>query len=136
MATGQPEPPLPEPTPESAEWWSATSERRFVIQRCRNCEHWQHYPRALCLGCGGFDLGFAPASGRGVIHSYTEIHRAPLPSLSVPYVVALIRLAEGPMMLSAIVDSAPDQIRCEAPVELAWRPLADGRNLPVFKVTG
>lgn len=124
---------LPEINAESEPWWNATRERRLVIQRCRKNGHLQHYPRSLCVRCGSTDLDFVDASGRGKIYSHTTVNRAPTPDVQVPYVVALVRLDEGPVLLSNIVECPPDDVRCEMPVEVAWRPLSDGRNLPVFR---
>ncbi|GAA0949504.1 Zn-ribbon domain-containing OB-fold protein [Actinocorallia libanotica] len=113
-------------------WWEATRERRLTVQKCRGCGRLQHYPRALCTGCGGTDLDFTDVSGRGTVDSFTVVHRAPRPGVEAPYVVARVRLAEGPLLLTNLVDAEPGSWRCDAPVEVAWRALPDGRNLPVF----
>lgn len=116
---------------ETAPWWDATRERRLVLQHCRRCDRVQHYPRPVCLACGGDDLDFVPASGRGVVHSYSVVHRSPDPeNYPPPYTVALVRLEEGPMIFTRLVDI--EDPRCEMPVIVAWWPLADGRHLPVF----
>ena len=125
--------PLPEVTPDTEQWWDATRERRLVIQRCRQHGHLQHYPRSLCTRCGSTDLDFVDASGRGTIYSHTTVHRAPSPDVRVPYVVALVRLDEGPVLLTNIIDCPPEDLRCDMPVEVSWRELSDGRNLPVFR---
>ena len=129
-------PTAPEMDAAAVEWWEATRERRLVVQRCESCGRWQHYPRALCLGCAGADLSFAEASGRATIHSYTTVHRAPSPAFTPPYVVALVRLEEGPLMLTRIVGSDETKLACDAPVALRWEPLGDGRHLPVFALSG
>jgi uncharacterized OB-fold protein len=125
----EPEIPVDEVT---APWWEATREERLTVQRCLACGRLQHYPRALCTGCGGTDLDFTDVSGLGTVDSFTVVHRAPRPGLDVPYVVARVRLAEGPLLLTNLVDADPGSWRCDAPVKVAWRPLPDGRRLPVF----
>jgi uncharacterized OB-fold protein len=67
-----------------------------------------------------------------VVHSFTVVHRAPSPDFEVPYVVALVRLEEGPSLLTNIVGCAPEDVRCEQPVTAAWRDGADGRRVVVF----
>lgn len=111
------------------EWWDATRERRLVVQRCP-CGHAQHYPRELCTRCGGTDLAFAEASGRGTVDSFTVVHRAPSPDVETSYVVARVRLAEGPIMLTHL--DGPGPWACDEPVRVGWRPLPDGWHLPVF----
>ena len=125
--------PLPETNSDTEPWWAATRERRLVVQHCRPCGHFQHYPRSLCTRCGSTDLEFVDASGRGSVYSFTAVHRPPTRAFKAPYVVALVRLEEGPTLLTHIVDSDPAEVRCEMAVEVTWAPLSDGRNLPMFR---
>lgn len=121
---------------DAAAWWDATRARKLLVQRCRRCGHHQHYPRMLCLACGGTDVSFVEASGRGSVYSFTVVHRAPSPAFSPPYVIALVRLDEGPLMLTQIVETDAGDVDCDRPVELRWQPIEDGRHLPVFAVVG
>jgi uncharacterized OB-fold protein len=133
---------LTEPRPIAAadhgsqEWWDATREGRFLVQRCAACGHRQHYPRNVCTACGKTDLTFDEASGRGTVYSHTTVRRGPHPAFTPPYVVALVRLAEGPVVLTNIVDVEPDEVRCDMPVRLVWEDLPDGRKLPLFTGEG
>ena len=127
---------LPEANSETEPWWQATRERRLLLQHCRSCGFHQHYPRYLCTRCAVTDLEFVPALGTGHVYSFTIVNRAPSTEFTAPYVVALVRLAEGPVLLTNVVDCPLDQIWCDMPVEVAWLPLRDGRNLPVFKPAG
>ena len=125
-------PPVDEIT---APWWEATREHQMLLQHCVSCDAVQHYPRALCTLCGATDqLDWVVASGAGVVDSFTVVHRA-LPGFEAPYVVARVRLAEGPIVLTNLVGRAPDAWRCDEAVQLSWRDLSDGRALPVFGPT-
>lgn len=116
---------------ETAPWWDATRERRLLIQHCRGCGHLQHYPRPMCLDCGRDDLDFVPAEGRGILHSFSMVHRSPDPeAYPAPYTVALVTLAEGPTIFTRLI--GVEHPVCDMPVILDWWPLADGRHLPVF----
>lgn len=123
--------PLPEVMPEAAPWWEATRERRLLVQRCLDCGRHQLYPRAICAACHQTRLEFVAASGEGVVYSHSTLHRAP-PGFEAPYVVAIVRLAEGPRLLTRITGCPPEEVRCDMPVEVGWEPLPDGRHLPVF----
>jgi uncharacterized OB-fold protein len=127
--------PIAEPDDLTEPWWEATKEERLLLQRCRDCNQFQHYPRALCTHCHSTDLDYVESAGRGEIYSFSVIHRPPHPAFTPPYILALIRLAEGPVLLSNIVEAAEDSIRCDTPVELRWEPLPDGRKLPLFAPT-
>ena len=120
----------PDVSPEAREWWEATGDRRLLVQSCRSCRGRQHYPRAMCVRCGGVDLGWVEATGGAAIHSFTHSHRSPDPAVfKPPYTIAIVTLDEGPRILTTVTGAG---IRCEARVRLGWKPLADGRNLPVF----
>jgi len=95
-----------------------------VLQRCRSCRGWQHYPRALCTHCGGLDLEYAEACGRGLVDTATEVHRAPSPDVEIPYVIARVRVQEGLVLLTRLVDTDPETRRGGSPVVLAWSPAA------------
>lgn len=81
-------------------------------------------------------LGWVHASGTGIVDACTVVERAPEPGFVPPYVVARIRLAEGPIMLSNVVDTDPYAVAIGNPVRLSWRDLPDGRSLPVFVPEG
>jgi uncharacterized OB-fold protein len=114
-------------------WWAATREHRFVVQSCSACGEAQHYPRALCSHCGAGSesLTFIDASGTATIESFTEVYRAPHPAFAVPYVIGLVRLAEGPVLLTRLVGET--EWECDQPVSIEWWPVGDGRHLPVFR---
>ncbi|TYB64277.1 hypothetical protein FXF51_21325 [Nonomuraea sp. PA05] len=118
----------------TAPWWAATRESRLLLQSCTGCGHLQHYPRALCTGCGGTDLAWHESAGLGAVDSFTVVHRPPSPGWPVPYVVARVRLDEGPVLLTHLIGDT--EWRCDQRVRLAWRDLDDGRRLPVFERDG
>lgn len=125
---------LPEVPPAddvTADWWEATREHRLTVQVCSQCAHVQHPPRAVCTACSSMDhLALQDASGAGVVDTYTVIHRAPRPDVDVPYTLARVRLAEGPILLTRLTDSNDWTIGDD--VTVGWLDLPDGRALPVF----
>lgn len=131
--------PLPPVDDVTRPWWDATREGRLIIQHCDGCGHFQHYPRRICTGCGATDrLGWREVGGVATVDGCTVIHRSPRPDVAAPYLVARVRLAEGPVILANLVDTRgglddPDSL-VGAGVELRWRELADGRKLPVFTI--
>ena len=67
------------------------------FQRCADCGQVQLIPRALCGNCHSAELQWHESSGQGIILSYTEVFRAPLPAFKamVPYFIALVDMDEG-----------------------------------------
>lgn len=126
--------PLPERTGYAKTYWEGVDKDQLLIQRCCVCKEYQHYGRPLCVKCGKRNLEWVEASGIGTIMSYTTVCRTPFRDLKTPYVVALVKLEEGPIMLSHIIGSEPDEIRCDQDVFLTFTSLRDGIQLPVFKL--
>jgi uncharacterized OB-fold protein len=125
-------PEVPPPDEVTGPWWEATRRRELLVQTCSR-GHRQHPPRAVCTACGDTEgLGWSRASGRGTVDACTVVHRAPSPVFEPPYVVARIRLAEGPVLLSNVVTDDLEAVAIGDPVTLDWRPIPDGRALPVF----
>lgn len=122
-----------EPDDLTRPWWDATRERRLLVQTCEDCGHRQHRPRAICTACGSLSLGWSDTSGAATLVSRSRVDRSPDPDRAAGYVVAIVRLAEGPTMLTNLVGAAADTIPLDSPLVLDWRPLDDGRHLPVFR---
>lgn len=116
---------------ESAPFYAAAREGRFLIRRSTATGLFHWYPRALCP----FSLTpteWVEASGAGEIYSYSVMRRA-----DPPYAIAYVRLAEGPVMLSNIVESDFDALAVGQTVELVFVPTAgEGVPVPCFRVVG
>lgn len=128
--------PLPVPTKVSKPYWDGCNEGRLRIQRCSQCGTHLFYPVYMCHECTSQKLDWVDASGRGSIHSYTVIYRAPYAGLgdSGPYTVALVELEEGPIMMSSIVDVAPETVRVGDKVRVEFQHVSDDIALPVFRL--
>lgn len=125
---------VPEPDDVTGDWWAATREHRLTVQRCTACDHVQHPPRAVCTACSSMEhLSQVDAMGVGVVDAFTVVHRAPRPDVEVPYALARVRLAEGPLVLTQLVSAEPDVWTTGHRVRVAWVDLPDGRALPVFE---
>ena len=102
-------------------FWEALDAGRLTTTRCRACGHLTFPPRLLCPDCWGQDVEWTRLSGRGILHSFTEVWAAPGPfAAEVPYVLGLVDLEEGVRCLSR-VDARYDDLRVDQPVVLAVR---------------
>lgn len=124
----------PPVSPESVEYWEACAAGKLLLQRCRTCGNVQFYPRLLCTACASDELEWLEASGSGVVKSFSIIRRAVSAAYEtdVPYVVALIELAEGPTMMSNVVDCDAEAVRIGLPVQVRFEAISDAISLPVF----
>jgi uncharacterized OB-fold protein len=110
----------------------------LLIQRCETCGRPQFYPRAYCGGCHGQSLRWEAASGAGTVYSFTVVRRAPSAEFAdrVPYVLAVVELAEGPRLMSTVVDADPADVEIGMPVTLAFEDRGGEAPLPVFRREG
>ncbi len=133
MAKGTPTQTIPfEITEDAAEFWAACAHGQFLVQRCEKCATWQFYPRYLCSTCGSRDVVLRKASGRATLWSYSRVERATGEFADkVPYLVGLVRLEEGPVMMSNIVGCDPKSVTLDMPLEVRFEKRL-GRAVPVF----
>ncbi|NIM69817.1 MAG: hypothetical protein GTN86_04160 [Xanthomonadales bacterium] len=127
--------PVPRPTPATAPFWAACREHRLLLQRCPACQAYQFYPRTLCSACLAHEPEWVAASGRGSVRSFTVIRHPVSPAFAdeVPYVLALVRLDEGPTLMSVLRHCAPADVTIGMPVEVAFEERRDEVSLPVFR---
>ena len=125
--------PLPHPTTVSRPFWDACRERRLTCQRCEDCEGYVFPPQDFCRHCFGGNLSWVDVSGEATVYSYTVVWRPQVPAFEVPYVVAILDMAEGYQMLSNLVDCTPEQVAIGMPVALAWEDASEEITLPKFR---
>ena len=103
---------LPRATPETAPYWEGCRDHKLLIQRCSACGHHQFYPRILCTACANRDVEWVAAAGRGKVVSFAVVRQAISDAYAaeVPYVIALIRLDEGPTLMSNLIECDPENI--------------------------
>jgi uncharacterized OB-fold protein/acyl dehydratase len=77
---------------------------------------------------------YVVASGRGTVHSYVVHHHPPVPGKNLPFVVALVELAEGVRVLAELLDVPPADVRIGLDVEAAFVRVDDDLTLPAWKV--
>jgi uncharacterized OB-fold protein len=127
---------LPQPTPETEEFWAGARRHELRIQRCRACRKAYFFPRPFCPNCSSKDVEWFTASGRGRLYSYVINYRAPPNFRDIaPYVIAVVELEEGPRLMTNIVgvDPTPDALPIDLPVEVTWEEQEAGITLPMFR---
>jgi hypothetical protein len=132
MTTADEFPYLPIEDEVSMPFWSATRKKQLVIQWCPLCERFQWYPRAVCIICGSENVEWKITSGKGVVDSFTVVHRAPNEGFVPPYVIARVLLSENVLILTRLVNDAEVDPKCGDEVSVMWQELSDGRFIPVF----
>ncbi|MEU4846286.1 Zn-ribbon domain-containing OB-fold protein [Streptomyces gilvosporeus] len=121
---------VPEVDAFTRPYWDAAAEGRLLLRRCRTegggCGAVHHYPREFCPYCWGEDVEWVAASGRATLYTWSVVHRNDLPPFGgrVPYVAAVVELAEGPRMMTEVVGcgEGEDALRIGMPLMVAFRP--------------
>jgi uncharacterized OB-fold protein len=74
------------------------------------------------------------ASGKAILWSYV-IHHRPVPGFTPPYAIAVVHLAEGPRMMTNIIDcpQTPEALQLDMPLEVAFEKQNDTITLPLFR---
>lgn len=127
--------PLPQPTPWSKPFWDGCKRRELLIQKCKDCQNPNFYPKLFCPNCLSLNLEWVKASGRGKVYSYTVVYSYQPTEFSedVPYIVAVIDLQEGVRMMSNIVGCPPEAVKCDIEVEVVFDDVTEEITLPKFK---
>jgi uncharacterized OB-fold protein len=125
---------LPQPTPETAHFWDGTKAGELRLQRCNSCKEAYFPPRPFCPACSSRDVAVFAASGKGVLWSYV-IHHRPAPGFTPPYAIAVVKLNEGPKMMTNIVDcpQTPEALQLDMALEVAFEKQDDAITLPLFR---
>lgn len=122
--------PIPDPvvSPETAAFWDAAAQGRFLVRHCTACNKAHWYPRTLCPLCASQATEWRAGSGRGVVYTFSVMRRA-----GAPFVIAYVRLEEGPLMMTNIVDCDPQRVRIGDPVVVVFRHSESGFAVPCFR---
>jgi uncharacterized OB-fold protein len=125
---------LPAPDPETSPFWDAAREHRLLIKRCADCGAAHFYPRPFCPHCWSSAVDWEEATGRAVLYTWSEVHQNDLPPFPerVPYVAAVVDLAEGPRMMTNIVEGDAEPLFVGMQLRVAYRDVGEGVTVPVF----
>lgn len=127
--------PIPHPDLVTAPYWECVNEGVFALPRCEVCGRHHFYPRANCPYCASPRIVWTPASGRGEVYSFSIVYRAPSPAFKddVPYVIAIVKTAEGPHLLTRIAGVPAGEVRVGMKVRVKIEKREDRAALPVFE---
>jgi uncharacterized OB-fold protein len=117
----------PQPNVETQRFWDAAGEGKLLIKKCTACGEAYFYPRTLCPFCLSDKTEWQEASGQGTIYTYSVMRRT-----AVPYAIAYVTLAEGPTMMTNIVDCDLDGIKIGQKVKVVFKPSDGGPPVPMF----
>jgi uncharacterized OB-fold protein len=125
---------LPKIDSLTAPYWEGTAMGELRLQHCLDCAACWHPPLPRCPTCHSASVEWRPASGRGILHSYTDVHHAVHAAMAdrIPYRVCLVDLEEGPRIVAGM-DMTATAPRIGQALSVVFRKVGDGIALAYFQ---
>jgi hypothetical protein len=118
--------------PDSAPFWAAAREGRFVVQKCGQCGRLRFPPRPNCRACQSSEHSWVAMSGNGRIWSFAVAHK--------PFPIVIVALEEEPRLrIAGNVLTAPGAainsvdvatLKIDQRVKVSFEKVADDVSLP------
>ncbi len=105
---------------EISRYWRLQQQRyRLVGEVCPHCTEKIFPPRDVCPSCAKESKTPFQFSGKGEVYTFTIMRDSP------PFPIAIIKLAEGPMITAQLTDVDNQDVRIGMPVEMVTRKLKE-----------
>lgn len=119
--------PMPEPTPVTQPFWDGLREHKVRIQYSPSAGRYVFYPRILAPGTLADDLEWREVSGNGTLYAFTVADRPTAPPWadSLPQLLAIVELDEGPRVSTEMVGVDPAELRVGMPVRAVFSDYPD-----------
>lgn len=86
----------------------ALTKGKLLGLKCKGCGNITVPPKMTCQECGGTDLDIVEVKKQGKIVTFTNVNVAPEGRQNeVPYIIALVKLEEGPWIMGNLIDIDP-----------------------------
>jgi uncharacterized OB-fold protein len=124
---------FPAITAANRHFWCGGADGRLHILRCTK-GHWIHPYAARCPRCGSAEIAPQPVSGQGTVAGFTVNHQPWLPGVPVPYVVAVVELAEqhDVRLMTNMPRTPIEEVRVGMPVKVFFEQYGE-IFLPLFE---
>lgn len=115
-------------------WRKIPEQYNLIGKKCSDCDSLYFPNREVCQNCGSHELEDYKFKGKGNVVTYTII-RTPVtdpegeiiekPARNIPYILAIVKLEEGPLVTTEIVDCSLDEVEIEKNVEMVFRKIQE-----------
>ena len=118
---------------DTENWWAAVQDGTLTVNSCGSCRRNSLYIRPFCPFCWSEDVTPVPATGRATLYTWTVVHQNAAPFDRTPYIVAMVDLAEGPRLMTAVENCPIDALGAGVELVLDFRHDDDGFAVPIFR---
>jgi uncharacterized OB-fold protein len=93
---------------------------------CAACDKKYFPPRTICPACRAQDLEALEMEGTGTLYSYSRMTQSPRGFANLgPYTVGMVRLDDGPLIMTQLTDVEGVELEIGMPVEMVTRKLQE-----------
>ena len=128
----------PAPTPDAitAEYWQRLRDGSLSFQECLDCGARWLPPSPACPRCWRDRYKLVESCGRARLLTWAVYHRAYHPAFaeSLPYVVGMVELDEGPRLLAGILTHDVAVLAAGTRLGLVLESREGGMRVPAFAV--
>jgi uncharacterized protein len=118
-------PAAPAESPDNKPYFDAAREGKLLLGKCNDTGKLFHYPRHVSPFTLSNNVEFVEAKGTGEIYSWSVARG------KEPFCVAYVKLDEGPIMLTNIIECDLDALKCGQKVKVKFRE-TEGAPVPMF----
>ena len=110
-----------------ASYWRTRAQRMGLTgEVCPQCSARLFPPRDVCPECGGPAKTPFRFTGRGAVYSHSTVFVPPKGyEGQAPYIVAVVKLDEGPLVTAQLTDVDCDAVTIGMPVEMVTRKIRE-----------
>ena len=127
--------PLPVIDELTRPFWDHAREHRLAVQRCNACGDLHFPPSPVCPVCLSSEQDWQRVSGAATLMSWARFHRAYWDGFrqSLPYDVCVVRLAEGPVLVSNFAGAPPASPHMGMALRVVFDDVTPEISLPRFE---
>jgi uncharacterized OB-fold protein len=121
--------------PAYAPFWAAAKRHELAMPRCTSCGHVRWPMNPACTECLAPEFEWATLSGRGELFSWTNFYQQYHPEWGkeAPYNVSMVKLPEGPVMLTNVTGVDDADLRLGMPLEVWFDDVTPDVSIPKFR---
>lgn len=124
--------PVGRPNSLSVPYWEGCRIHELRYQQCQDCDAIPPLPAPVCPHSPSHRLVWRVSLGNGSLYSWTVVWRPQHPAFGVPYAPAIVKLDEGPYVMSAMVGCRADDLGDGLPVAVEFHAVDEVITLPFF----
>jgi hypothetical protein len=116
-------------------FWDGCREGVLRLQRCNSCKSLRYPIASVCPTCLSTEYAWEQMSGRAEVYTFGVFRHVYNDAWSnrAPYAVAIVKLEEGPFMITDLVDVVVDDVKVGMAVKVSFDSMTPDVSIPRFQ---